>query len=275
MMECKGLKGGESPAIGKGMNAGNDTDSHRDRHGETGREALAPFFNPRPEVQVLPLPGGSTCVVIDQVLCDPDAVVRWASVQRFVTPPYPYPGRVCDVPASWVQRTADHFAEHVRKALGARRTLDLTVRLSVIDTPPEALAPVQWMCHRDRYEVVRPEILFAACVLYLFRDPALGGTSFYRPRLSAEATERLVADSKALDAQAFGSRYGLRAGYMDGSNAYFERVARVPAAWNRAIFYDGGLFHSADVGPAPRMQAEVDQARLTLNGFLTCRRIAA
>ena len=37
----------------------------------------------------------------------------------------------------------------------------------------------------------------AASVLYLFDDPELGGTSFYTPRQSPEATDRIIIDSNS------------------------------------------------------------------------------
>ena len=239
-------------------------------------DPAAGFFNPHPKLRVVPLPGGSPCVVLDDVLTDPDRLVRWAGIQTFGAPAgYPYPGVVLDAPPELAQRVADHFAQHVRGRLGARRTLSLSVRLSLITTPPQALAPVQWQCHRDRLAVERSGTLFAASVLYLFRDPALGGTSFYRPRIGPAEVERLVADSAAMDAASFSAHYGLAPGYMAGSNAYFEHVAQLPAAWNRMIAYDGSLFHSADVDPAAGFSDAPERGRLTLNGFVTCRRAAA
>ena len=239
-------------------------------HDDEGR-----LFNEKPTVRLLPLQSGRQCVVIDNALANPEGLREWASSQTFGPPAsYPYPGLVCDVPAEISQRMSDFFAQHVRRLLGARRTLSLAARMSLITTPPEALAPIQWLCHRDRLVHDASDTLFAACVLYLFSDESLGGTSFYVPRHSQASTEALVADSQALDAPAFGSRYGLRAGYMNGSNTYFDRVAQVGPAWNRLIFYDGGLFHSADVGEPTRMVADPLRGRLTLNGFITCRKSA-
>jgi len=147
------------------------------------------------------------------------------------------------------------------------------VRLSMVCTPPGRLEPRQWQCHRDRVSM-DPSVLYVGSVLYLFRDPALGGTSFYAPRQSPAATDRIVADSQLLDAARFSERYGLAAGYMDGGNAYFDCVARVPAAWNRMILYDAGFFHSGDIGRPDRLTTDPATARLTLNGFFSCRRPA-
>ncbi len=231
-------------------------------------------FNPAPRVQLQPLLDGVQAVVIDDALTDPQALVDWAAQQAFAQPAYPYPGVVCDLPLQAHQRMQDFFLLHVRQHLGVRRVQDLALRLSLATTPPGDLAPVQWLCHRDRLAEQGSGQLFAACVLYLFRSPSLGGTSFFRPRQSSAETEALVADSQALPAAEFSRRYGLQPGYMDGSNAYFAQVAQVGAAWNRVVFYDGSLFHTADVGRAQPMDADPRHGRLTLNAFITCRRPA-
>ena len=235
-------------------------------------DAQGRFFNPAARVQVVTIGPGRPCVVVDDALANPEGVRAWAATQPFQPPAgYPYPGQVCDVPGAMNARVADFFSQHVRSHLGVRRALELSVRLSVIDTPPEQLAPVQWMCHRDRLVEQGSELLFAAGVLYLFKDASLGGTAFYEPRQSIAATEQLVADSQGLNAHDFGQRYALQPAYMADSNAYFERTARVPAAWNRLIFYDGSAFHSAEVDPT-RLWSDPMQGRLTLNSFITCRR---
>jgi hypothetical protein len=240
----------------------------------TWLDAQGRFFNPAARLTVQSTGNGGVCVVIDDALADPHAVRRWALQQRYLPPPgYPYPGHVCEVPGEMNSRVADFFSAHLRGHLGVRRALSLSVRMSVIDTPAEQLAPIQWMCHRDRLAEQGSELLFAAGVLYLFEDTTLGGTSFYAPRQSIARTEALVADSQTLNAHDFGLRYGLRPGYMSGSNAYFERTAQVPAAWNRFICYDGSLFHSADVDPA-RLESDPAKGRLTLNSFITCRKSA-
>jgi len=235
-------------------------------------DAQGRFFNPAAQITVLPTGGGGVCVVVDQALAHPHGVRAWAAQQRYLPPAgYPYPGHVCDVSGEMQARIADFFRLHLARLLGARRVLDLSTRLSVVDTPAEGLSPVQWLCHRDRLPDPDAALLYAASVLYLFDDPGLGGTSFYAPRQSSAVTDRLVSDSQGLDAHGFTSRYGLRPGYMAGSNAYFERTVQIAAAWNRLIVYDGSQFHSADVDPT-RLHPDPLQGRLTLNSFITCRR---
>ncbi len=232
------------------------------------------FFNPDPTISSLPLPGGFEVVVIDDVLLDPAGLVERAQRCDFGRPRYfYYPGLIADPPSALSARFVDFFAQHARARLKARRTLSHEMRLSMVTTPPSQLGPPQWQCHRD--EVSHdPAVMFAASVLYLFRDPALGGTSFYVPRQSPAATSRILQDSQSLTPEQFTARYGLTAGYMDGGNAYFDCVARVPAAWNRMILYDAGYFHSGDIGRPDLLTTDPATARLTLNGFFTCRRQA-
>ncbi len=233
------------------------------------------FFNPQATLSLVPLRQGQICVVVDNALANPQALVDWACGHAFAAPVgYPYPGLVLDAPAKIAQRMADFFAVHVRKLLGARRTLDQTLRLSMVTLAPSELQPLQWQCHRDRVADDPRAVLFAASVLYLFRNPGLGGTSFYRPLKSAAETDRMRVDSQSLGASEFSALHGVSQGYMAGSNPYFERIAQLPAAWNRAIFYDGGLFHSADVDHPELLSADPLRGRLTLNGFFTCKRNA-
>jgi Family of unknown function (DUF6445) len=233
------------------------------------------FFNPKPHVKAVQLHGGQQCLVIDNALARPEALVDWAAKRTFERPRgYPYPGLVLDAPAEITQRMADYFVQHARAPLGARRLLDLTLRLSIVTVPPAELEPRQWQCHRDRVADDPRAVLFAASVLYLFDKRTLGGTSFYVPRQSATITDQMLADSQTLTAHEFCSRHGVQPGYLAGSNAYFERVAQVPAAWNRIIFYDGGLFHSADVDQPELLSADPMRGRLTLNSFFTCKRNA-
>lgn len=242
------------------------------------------LFKPLPQVQTAALPGlqgagshagtGAVCAIVDDAMLRPRAWVEWAAAQRFYAPDYPYPGLVCEAPAELRRGLADFFTRHVRRHLGLRRLLQLDLRFSLITTPPEALVPVQWLCHRDRLAHPGSDTVFAACVLYLFEDPVLGGTSFYAPRRGPEDTETIVADSQRLDAAAFSARHGLRAGYIGAGNRWFKRVASAPPAFNRAIFYDGSVFHSADVGRPERMVDDARRGRLTLNAFFTTRRNA-
>jgi Family of unknown function (DUF6445) len=232
-----------------------------------------PLFNPNPRRSSVDLGNGARCIVIDDALLAPERLVAWASAEgAFAPPSYPYPGTVATIPASVGGAVIAYFDRMLRESLGCRRQLETRVRLSVTGQPAETLKPIQWLCHRDRIDSDAARTRVAASVLYLFHDPRLGGTDFYRSRLTPQETDQLVADSQRLDAAAFSTRYGLSAGYMAPGNPYFDHVARVPAAWNRLIAYDGSFFHSAAIDPDVPLPADPTRGRLTLNGFYTCSR---
>lgn len=235
-----------------------------------------PVFNPRPTLERVEIGEGQYAQVIDDVLLNPEALVDLALQHRdqFQRPAgYAYPGVELWMSTDFSSRLDDFFRIHIRRLLGGRRTVGMGCRLSMVNFAPNELAPRQWNCHRDVNDLPAGQCM-AASVLYLFKDPALGGTSFYRPRLSPADTDQLVRDAVAMDGPAFTKRYGIAPGYMAGSNNYFERTAMVPARWNRMAFYDGTVFHSGDVGSAQALVDDPRIGRLTLNGFFSCTRVA-
>ncbi len=221
---------------------------------------------------MIPIDAGESCIVIDDALVNPGGLVDWAASQSFRAPgAVAYPGLVLDAPAQVTEAVESYFAEHIRGRLGGRRTLSVTVRLSLVTVAPAELRPVQWQCHRDRLGPATKDVRLAAMVAYLFRDPAFGGTSFYRARQGEQETQRMIRDAAQMEGAEFSARYGLEAGYMSGSNRYFEHIAQVPAAWNRMLYYNGDLFHSGDVGTPGSLSTDARAGRLTLNGFFACR----
>jgi len=147
-------------------------------------------------------------------------------------------------------------------------------RLAMVTTPPGELQPRQSVCHRDRLDFAANQCI-AASVLYLFKEPALGGTSFFVQSRPQPEIDKLVHDSSTLDADAFAARYALARDYMRDSNAFFNRALTVAARWNRLIFYDGSIFHSGDIAHPELLTDQPGTGRLTLNGFFTCSRGAA
>lgn len=234
------------------------------------------MFNPHPRTSIIALGGESRCLIFDDVLLEPQRLVDVAVAQRErfqLSGNNAFPGPELRMPDAFSAALDGFFALHARRPLGGRRTLRAYSRLSLVTLQPEQLAPTQWICHRDRMEL-EPGRCVAACVLYLFEDASLGGTGFYRTRRSALDTARLVHDSGTLDRAAFAAKYGIAAAYPTASNDWFDKLASVPARFNRAIFYDGMQFHSGDIVAPERLSEDPRQGRLTLNGFFTCRQAA-
>lgn len=232
------------------------------------------MFNPDARVETLAVAGRPLCHVIDDALLEPRRWVEYATAHaaRFEDSPHnAYPGPELALPQAIAAELDEFFARHLRRRFDARRTLRASARLAIATRRPGELEPRQWLCHVDRMRA-EPGQCIVASVLYLFHDAALGGTGFYRPLRPLPDIAALVQDSATLAPADFRARHGVAPGYMTASNAWFEKIAAVPARWNRLVFYSGMTFHGADIGEPSRLAADPDRGRLTLNGFFTCQR---
>jgi hypothetical protein len=234
------------------------------------------MFNPGARIRLVAIPGQLPCVVIDDFLLNPDTLVAEAVRRRSSFAPAPrnaFPGLELRMPDEFSARLDEFFMLHIRARLGARRTSGMFSRLSMVSTPPGQLRPLQRVCHHDNYASA-PSQCFPALVLYLFQDPELGGTSFYRPRQSQADTHALLDAWAGMTDDDFTRLTGAAPAYLTASNDHFELVATIPAAYNRAIFYDGAVFHSSHITAPQRLSDDPATGRLTLNGFWICRKAA-
>jgi Family of unknown function (DUF6445) len=234
-------------------------------------------FNPKPRVDQVALENGQAAWVVDDALLEPEALVELAAQQRahFKQAPHnAYPGLEWHMPAEVCNPLNDFFMLHIRGLLQARRTLNMYSRLSIVTLQPPQLRPLQRICHRDRFGVAAEQSV-AACTLYLFKDPALGGTSFFVPKQDLAVTDALIRQWNLMDDFTFTQTIAQEPGYLTADNAYFRLVRAVPAAFNRAVFYDGSHFHSSHIERPQLLTDDPTRGRLTLNGFFVCRRNAA
>lgn len=235
-----------------------------------------PLFNPDLTIASVPLDGDARCYVVDDVLLEPERLRDWAIERRAAFRPVDfsaYPGNYLLLPDALHASLQWFYMQYIRPRFDARRLMTMHCRLAMVTRPVAALRPAQWICHADHF-MVEPTQSIQASVLYLFEDEGLGGTGFYRPLRPPEDMRRLFQDSTRLDGDAFAARYGIRAGYMLEDNAYFARIAGVPARWNRLIFYDGSQLHSGDILAPEKLSDDPATGRLTFNGFFTARRQA-
>jgi hypothetical protein len=237
---------------------------------------MTAWFNPQARITRREFAGGVACLVVDDALRDPDALVALAVAHRdaFENAGYnAYPGLQWHAPPELQRQVGEFFDAHARAALGGRRTLKVHARLAMTTLPPAELEPRQVLCHRDSAWIA-PEHRIMASVLYLFDDPGLGGTGFYAPTRPAPEIDRLVHDSSTLGFADFAAKYHWPRAYMAAGNAWFTRIGGVEARRNRMIFYDGRVFHSADIDTPRALSDDPRSGRLTLNGFFTCSRRA-
>lgn len=228
------------------------------------------MFNSRPSIRLVPVTAQHACVVVDDFLADPRALVAHAVAQRaqFANDPDNYyPGAELALGPQVAGALEEFFMLHVRKALGARRVLHTSARLALATLDGAALNGLQRICHRDAVTLPQGEGV-AANVGYLFDAPEMGGTSFYVARRGQQEMVdylRRVAEGSIVPPP----------GYMAGSNEWFEQVCTVPARFNRAIFYDGTIFHAAQIGRPDLLADDPQTGRLTMNGFFRVRKTAA
>jgi len=234
------------------------------------------LFNPSPRVERVDLAGGLSCLVVDDALEHPERLRQYAIAHReeFRHAPFnAYPGMELPMPADVTAQLDEFFRHHIRSLLGGRRTLKMNCRMAMVTVPDNELEARQCICHRDS-AWIDPGQSIAASVLYLFDDPDLGGTSFFAPKKSVREIDLLIHDSSTASNADFFGKYRIAHGYMAESNDYFEKVGRIPARWNRMIFYDGRMFHCGEVGSPQALTGDPATGRLTLNGFFTCSRRA-
>ena len=237
---------------------------------------LALKINPTLEITAVAVTEQHACVVVDDFLLNPDEVVAYASARAadFTMPERAYPGVVLPV-ANNVMAPLNRFIQTEMSRLFSfcRGGIEFHTQLSMTTLQPRDFSWIQRLCHTD--PKLADDRRNYAALLYLFHDPALGGTGFFHPRHSEQDIALLVHDSSTLDRAAFDARRpGIAQDFMRASNHWFERIGGVAAAWNRMIFYDGRLFHSGEIGPPERMVPDPRTGRLTLNGFFTCSRAA-
>lgn len=231
------------------------------------------IFRPQPVIEQLRLANGSSCYIIDEALVEPEQVLQYAidCREQFRNVDFnAYPG-IFLLTQAFGNGLTQFFNRHIRRLFDSRRVVQMHCRLSMVTLAPETLRPYQRMCHRDM-AALDPRHSIQASILYLFKDSGLGGTSFYEPARPAQEMAELFRDASTLSGDAFDHRHQFQAGYMCGSNGYFNCVGTVPARWNRIIFYDGYVLHSGDILAPERLSDDPSKGRLTLNAFFSSRR---
>lgn len=231
------------------------------------------MLNPRPEVHQVPIGQGQVCIVVDDALLAPERLPAFAEAYREdfqQAPAAGFPGLHLRMPEEFTALLHDVLRDHARRALGTRRVLRSASRLTLVTTPPSSMAPAHWLPRRQR--AYAPDQCTVAAELFLFQDPAHGGTHFFLPRVSPQQVEQMEHDAEALPPEEFSQRHALSAGYPQASTASFTHAVTVPARWNRLLLHDGGAFRAPAITDPARLDADPRRGRLTLQATLVCSR---
>ena len=228
------------------------------------------MFNPHPVIQQVAIGDGRYCYVVDNLLSEPHRLAQAAVERRQAfafNPGNSYPGIEQSLSPEFDRRLGEFYAHHLRRAFDVEQTLGLMTRMSIVTLAPQQLSPQQRICHRDARDCAPGEGATAS-VLYLFDDARLGGTSFYRPLRHPLEIDHLLHQARHLDGAAFSRVLGAPPAYFNGLDGYFEKTCTIPAAWNRAIFYDATVFHSGQIDAPELLDADPALGRLTVNAFI-------
>jgi len=209
---------------------------------------------------------GAPLLVIDQLVADPERLVRKAARHDFTPQGAMFPGVRARAPLGY-----EHFLESVLKPYltsffglpqgGFRFPM---CHYSLVATPPAQLAFLQRVPHVDS---VRGDGL--ATVHYLFRGD-WGGTAFYRHRHTGYEVidesrrepyfRRLEEESRGADAPG--------AGYIGDDTALFERIGVVDGVFNRMVVYRRNSLHSGSIDNARIPPPDPLNGRLSINTFI-------
>ena len=230
-------------------------------------------INPTLQIEVVRIREDVTCVCIDDFLLNPQDAVEYACerASQFVKLERAYPGVVLPVPDRPMQGLYRFIRGEMSRLFSfCRGGLDFHTQFSLATTQPEDFTWIQRLCHSDP-RLSRDRANFAA-LLYLFDNPDMGGTGFYRwkdPDFWLEMSSRQLDDPEAGldDLKERFKMFRDPPCYMTESNEAAELLDVAPARFNRLIFYSGDVPHSAFIQHPGLLSANPGEGRLTLNCF--------
>ncbi len=205
-------------------------------------------------------------LVIDNLVADPDELVRDAVAKRYAAPHSYYPGLRAKAPLSYQM----FVVGELRSLLCEYFQLEATTlrfsmcHYSVVTTPPEQLTTLQRIPHVDAHDSRG-----LASIHYLFKTD-LGGTAFYRHRATGfefvdEA--RRGAYFRVLEQELAGPE-APGAQYIDSDTPLFERVGLQAGVFNRMLIYRRNSLHSGAPARGLPLPADPASGRLSINSFL-------
>lgn len=205
-------------------------------------------------------------LVVDNVVVDPDELIRLAQSLEFTNNGQVFPGVRALAPPTYqrfiLQQLQPLLVDHF---LLQGKTLRFSMcHYSLVTTPPEKLSIVQKIPHVDSFDMNG-----LASVHYLFRGK-LGGTAFYRHRKTGyeyiDETRRL-AYFKSLESEN-GGPHMPGSEYINGDTALFEQIAKQEGVFNRMLIYRRNSLHSGCIAKDFVPDANPLTGRLSLNSFI-------
>jgi hypothetical protein len=230
-------------------------------------------INSNPLIQIEQVTDEFACVVVDDFLKDPGAIVDYCCehADEFSIPERSYPGPLLSVSDAAVSDITRFIRTTMSKQFSfLKGGMTTSTFLSMATLQPEQLSNLQRLCHTDPRQ--RMDRRNFAGLIYLFEDERLGGTGFYRWKERKQIEEATALDiedpGKALTfLQERFPTYMKPPCYMTESTEIAELLQNIPARFNRFVFYSGDLPHSASIAMPELLSEDFRKGRLTLNCF--------
>jgi len=200
-------------------------------------------------------------VVIDNFIQNPEELAADAADADFHPVGSYYPGLRTSVPMPY-PLAVYQFTRHVIAdvfGLAGKDVIDSRCNFCLITKRADEVGVRQRIPHCDS-----PDTNVIVVLHYLFHAP-FGGTSFYRHRQTGfemVTAERKDAYEACLAEELAASELK---DYIEGDSPLYERIAAVPAAYNRAVIYRSASLHTADVGAGFTYDPSPKTGRLTAN----------
>lgn len=231
-------------------------------------------LNSNLEIQASRINETQVCVVIDDFLSNPAQAVEYARAHKnqFIMPERAYPGFVLPVDDVIMTDIYRFIQREISRLFPVcRGGMEFHTQFSLATLQPSAFTWIQRLCHTD------PQLSAGranyAGLLYLFENPEMGGTGFYRWKEPEFWQEMTAAQRNDPDAglELLCEKYRMFRDppcYMTESNEAADLLDMVPARFNRFVFYSGDVPHSAYISDPGLLSPDPEKGRLTLNCFV-------
>lgn len=216
---------------------------------------------------------GLVYAIVDDFLDDARGLVAGidAYAGKIATNPLGHPARGRDLTETELQDIQRFLRMRLSKIFGFHRGgINVTAFVSNLFLKPEELSPYHRICHED--PSAGPGYRSYAGVLYLFDNPDLGGTAFYRWKardiaVHAFQLARTDPDAARRYLEEHSETFRQAPRYMAGSNDLAELVEVIEPRFNRLVFYNGWIPHSAYITRPDLLTPDPQKGRLSLNFF--------
>lgn len=163
-----------------------------------------------------------------------------------------YIERLCQAAAPFIAGAFDHEGFDLLEA-----------SFSMVTARPETLSPAQKAPH---FDFTDPAYL---ALLHYLHVPDGTGTAFYRQRSTGiEQVSEGNISTFVRTAEREAAQLPSGAGYIRGSDEFFDQIGAVEGVADRLVIYQGSLLHSGVIPPDMIFSTDPRHGRLTANLFV-------